>query len=100
MIFGGFSFGQFNNNSFEKRTNEAPYANQPESAQLKQQNSGFGANQEEPDTNSTVPNGGNQPEGPGAPGEPAPIDGKIYILLITGLILIVYFQRKNNKISI
>ncbi len=38
--------------------------------------------------------------GPGNPGEPAPIDGFVPVLLLVGFGLIFYYQRKNKKISI
>jgi len=44
--------------------------------------------------------GGNeQPEAPGNPGEPVPIDGYLPLLLLSAAVLIFYAQRKKIEIN-
>lgn len=86
------SFAQFKENAFDN--NEHSKVNQENAAN---QNSTFEAEQS---SASALPPGGEQPENPGNPGEPVPINGVIPILLLSGLALAVYYQRKNNKINI
>jgi len=86
------SFAQFKENAFD---NEHSKVNQENAAN---QNSTFEAEQS---SASALPPGGEQPENPGNPGDPpVPINGLIPILLLSGLVLVVYYQRKNNKINI
>ena len=87
------SFAQFKDNVFDQ--------NKPStSAQTADSQSAFGAEDETTNnTSSGVPSPGEHEEGPGNPG-PVPIDGSLTFLLLTGFVLILYFQHKNKKINI
>ena len=84
------SFAQFKENAFD---NEHSRTDQEKTAQ----SSTFETDQS---SASALPPGGEQPENPGNPGEPVPIKGLVPILLLSGVALAVYYQRKNNKINI
>ncbi|UQB68747.1 hypothetical protein [Epilithonimonas zeae] len=85
------SFAQFKENAFDNEQSKVSQEN------AVNQTSAF---EEEPTTASALPPGGEQPEGPGNPGEPVPINGFVPVLLLTGIMLAIYYQRKKNKINI
>ena len=94
LCLGVLSYAQFKDNAFD---NEHSKLNQQNSQELSatEINQGNTFDQEQ----SAVPQGGEQPEGPGNPGEPVPINGVVPILILSGLSLIFYYQRKNRKIN-
>lgn len=85
------SFAQFQDNVFEKdKTVVQSDAQSASEATASDSQSSFGR----------IPDPGDQEEGPGNPGEPVPVDAYIPSLLLVGLSLVVYYQRKNRKINI
>lgn len=100
IVFSVFSFGQLRDNAFGEKANGKEI-----SSPYDRSESTFSSNgNQNPDTNTSSlvgsPVGGEQPEGPGNPGTPVPINGFIFQLLLIGICLIFYFQRKNKKINI
>jgi hypothetical protein len=84
------SFAQFKDNVFDQEQSKVEQRqSQDQSAQVE----AYDPNGEYSDENV-------ESIGPGNPGEPAPIDGMVPFLLLVGLGLIFYYQRKNKKISI
>ena len=91
MSFSVMSLAQFKENAFDN-----------ESSKMTQENaiSQESAFEDQQASASALPPGGDQPEAPGNPGEPVPINGLIPVLIISGIALVVYYKRKNNKINI
>ncbi|SMP94837.1 hypothetical protein SAMN05421679_106155 [Epilithonimonas pallida] len=92
---------EFDNNnqiqSNEQQSNHNVDPNDPTQVQSAPNNT-FNENEEQ--NSNLVPNGGEHPEGPGNPGEPVPINSLIPVLLLSGMSLMIYYQRKNKKTNI
>lgn len=92
VAYSAMGFAQFQDNVFEKDKAVVQPSAQSASEETASdsQASSFGS----------VPDPGDQEEGPGNPGEPVPIDDYIPALLLGGLTLVIYYQRRNKKINI
>ncbi|KFC19995.1 hypothetical protein [Chryseobacterium sp. FH1] len=87
------AFAQFQDNVFEQdKTVVQPKSELNATAEADDGQSSFGK----------VPDPGDQQEaGPGNPGDPVvSIDDYIPALLLSGLLLVVYYQRRNKKVNI
>lgn len=92
------TFAQFQDNVFEKDRTVQQQSELSNSAQVESNGS---AEEGNPSSfGNGMPDPGDQEEGPGNPGEPVPIDGYVPLLIIGGLTLMVYYQRRNKKINI
>ncbi|WDF48307.1 hypothetical protein PQ459_07460 [Chryseobacterium sp. KACC 21268] len=89
------SFAQFTDNVFDQNQSTS-------GASKTEANPGtYNPNETEQTSSSIgVPGPGDHEEAPGNPGEPVPINGYIPVLLLAGLTLIIYYQKKNKKINI
>ncbi len=85
------SFAQFQENTFDnEQTKMARETAVTQSATF----------EEDQTTASALPPVGDQPEAPGNPGEPVPINGALPVLILTAVTLVFYYKRKKNKINI
>lgn len=82
------SFAQFEDNVFQKAQSATVQEDTSENNTFDSQ------------SKTGVPIGDEQEEGPGNPGEPVPVDGLVPILLLSSILLIVYYQKKYRKINI
>lgn len=85
------SFAQFQENVFDNEQSKMTRENDVT------QSTAF---EEDQTTASALPPGSDQPEAPGNPGEPVPINGAIPVLILTAVVLVFYYKRKKNKINI
>lgn len=95
------SFAQYTDNVFDQ--NKAPTgesAGLDRSTQAEENSGVFAPTEEDQSSSLGVPGPGEHEEAPGNPGEPVPINDYIPYLVVVGLFLIVYYQRKNKKINI
>lgn len=91
ITFSVTSFAQLKDNVFDQNNSSTR-----SSAQTAEANATFGSE----DGNETNSSGGYEHR-PGNPGpEVVPIDSLIPFLILTGLVIILYFQRKDKNINI
>lgn len=76
------SYAQFQDNVFEKDQAKTD------------QSTASDTNTFDSQSRTGVPNGGEQGEGPGNPGEPVPINGLVPVLLLSGILIAVFYQKR------
>ncbi|WP_072998094.1 hypothetical protein [Epilithonimonas mollis] len=84
-------FAQYQNNVFEK-----DQAKNDQQSTVSGNDNTFDSQQ----SAKGVPDGGEQEEGPGNPGDPVPINRLVPVLLLSGVVLVIYYQRNNSKINV